>query len=164
MAAKTAIDTRSVRNARQRLMVLAAVIASACGNAPTAPSAPSTLTVGQWSGTTAQGAPISFSVSADEVLTTITVGHSFNGCTGTETFSNVNLPTKSDVSCIPAPCSAAITSYRSFSYSNRAFGSERYISVNGLFFPAGRAEGQVVFTGYPSCGTGASVPWTATRR
>ena len=57
----------------------AAVLASGCGDSPTSPSA-SSLSVGQWSGSTAQGTPISFTVSSDEVLTAIAVGYSLNSC------------------------------------------------------------------------------------
>jgi hypothetical protein len=47
----------------------AGVPASACGSNPTSPS-PSSLSVGQWNGTTAQGRAITFTVSSDEMLTT----------------------------------------------------------------------------------------------
>jgi hypothetical protein len=33
---------------------------------------------------TEQGTPIRFTVSADEILTTIAVGYRFNGCSGDE--------------------------------------------------------------------------------
>jgi hypothetical protein len=83
---------------------LAAVLASACSRAPTSPS--SSLSVGQWNGTTAQDTSITFTVSADETLTTIAVGYSFNGCSGTQTFSNLNVPPAPNVTCVPGPCQA----------------------------------------------------------
>jgi len=108
--------------------------------------------------------PIAFTVSSDEAVTTITVGYSFNSCSGTQTFSNLSVPTAPDVNCIPGPCSGPISSYRAFGYENGSVGSGPSTTVNGLFLPGGRAQGQVSFRDYPVCGTAASVPWTATRR
>ena len=54
-------------------------LAIACGN----PSAPSDRSYeGQWTGTTAQGKTVTFTISPDENVTAITVGHEFNGCSG----------------------------------------------------------------------------------
>ena len=53
--------------------IVSGVLAAACGRVSTAPSTSASLSVGQWSGTTAQGAAITFVVSADEILTTISV-------------------------------------------------------------------------------------------
>jgi len=144
-------------------VTLAGVFAVACSDGPTSPSA-SSLSVGQWSGTTTQGMPIAFTVSSDEAVTTITVGYSFNSCSGTQTFSNLSVPTAPDVNCIPGPCSGPISSYRAFGYENGSVGSGPSTTVNGLFLPGGRAQGQVSFRDYPVCGTATSVPWTATRR
>ena len=138
------------------------VIAIACGGSPAAPSPSSSLSVGQWSGTTAQGAAIAFSVSSDEYLTTISVGYNFNGCFGTQVFSNLQVPTAPNVICIPGPCPD--TSYRSLHYSGGIRGAGPVTTVNGVFLPGGRAEGVVSFQDYPGCGTAASVEWTATRR
>ncbi len=85
-----------------RVGVFAGVLASACNSGPPTPSA-SSLSAGQWSGTTVQGASISFSVSSDEALTTIAVGYTFNGCSGTQTFADLNVPTAPNVTCIPGP-------------------------------------------------------------
>lgn len=144
-------------------VTLVAVLVAGCGDGPTSPS-PSSLSVGQWSGTTAQGRPIAFTVSSDEAVTTITVGYSFNSCSGTQTFSNLNVPTAPDVTCIPGPCSGGIATYRAFAYQNGSAGSGPSTTVNGLFLPGGRAQGQVSFRDYPGCGTVAGVEWTATRR
>lgn len=108
--------------------------------------------------------PIAFSVSSDEKVTTITVGYSFNGCSGSQTFSGLDLRTAPDVTCIPGPCSGAITSYRAFSYSSSGPIDGPRTTMNGLFLPANRAEGQAGFVNYPGCGTASGVVWTATRR
>jgi hypothetical protein len=154
---------RTRMNAVLWVGTLAAVLASACSRAPTSPS-PSSLSVGQWSGTTAQGASIAFTVSSDEALTTIAVGYTFNGCSGTQTFAGLNVPTAPNVTCIPGPCSGTISTYRAFAYSSGSIGMGPSTTVNGLFLRGGRAQGQVSFLDYPGCGTAAGVEWTATRR
>ena len=146
-----------------RVGTFAAVLASGCGDGPTAPSA-SSLSVGQWSGTTAQGTPITFTVSSDEVLIAIAVGYNFNGCSGTQTFSNLNVPTAPGVSCIPGLCSGTTATYPAFQYLGGSRGTGPTTNFNGLFLPGGRAQGLVSFRDYPGCGTAAGVEWTATRR
>ena len=128
------------------------------------PSSSSSLSVGQWTGTTAQGAAIAFSVSSDEALTTISVGYNFNDCSGTQVFSSLSVPTAPNVTCIPGPCPDTLSSYRSFFYSNGTRGAGPATTVNGLFLPGGRAQGMVSFLDYPGCGTATSVEWTALRR
>ena len=147
---------------RMLLWIGLSIIATSCGGSPAAPSTSSSLSAGQWSGTTAQGAAIAFSVSSDEYLTTISVGYNFNGCVGAQVFSNVHVPTAPNVTCIPGPCPD--TSYRSLHYSGGTRGDGPVTTVNGLFLPGGRAQGLVSFLDYPGCGTVGSVEWTATRR
>lgn len=139
------------------------MLVAACGAGPSSP-APASLSAGQWSGTTAQGAPITFTVSPDEILTTLAVGYSFNDCSGTQTFSNLNVPTKPDVTCIPGPCSDTVSSHRQFAYSSGRAATEPNTFVIGLFLPGNRAQGQASFQNYPGCGTATGVEWTATRR
>ncbi|HVG55295.1 MAG TPA: hypothetical protein VM846_12740 [Vicinamibacterales bacterium] len=146
-----------------RIGMVAGVLVTACGG-PASPSS-SSLSVGQWNGTTAQGAPIAFTVSPDEILTTLSVGYSFNGCTGTQTFSNLNVSTKPDVTCIPGPCTGTTASFREFAYlSGDRAGTEPSTGVIGLFLAGNQASGQAHFSNYPGCGTATGVPWTATRR
>ena len=121
------------------------------------------LSVGEWSGTTAQGMPISFLVSPDETVTTITVGYDFNGCSGSHTFVDLNVPTAPDLTCIPGPCSGVQESYRAFGYSVGSAAGP-YTQLNGLFLPGNQAQGQAIFRDYAGCGTAAPVEWTATRR
>jgi hypothetical protein len=132
---------------------------NACG--PTTPSSPALD--GQWSGTTSQGTPITFTVSSDQKMTAITVGYRFNGCSGEQTFSNLNLETAPMVTCIPGPCSNTLSSYRAFSYSAGSIDGP-FTTVNGLFTVTNRAEGQVAFRDYPGCGTAVGIGWTATKR
>src|SRR5687768_6879095 len=119
---------------------LAGLLASACGKDPASPSS-SSLSVGQWSGTTAQSTVITFTVSSDEILTTLSVGHTFNGCSGMQTFSNLQVATAPDVTCIPGPCSGTISTYRAFGFSSGSRGTGPSTAVNGLFLPGDRAQG-----------------------
>jgi hypothetical protein len=107
--------------------------------------------------------PIVFTISADEAVTTITVAHSFNGCSGSETFSNLSLSIAPDVICVPGPCTGSVTSFRRFAFAsgNRVEGPS--IDVNALFSSASSAEGTVNFRSYPGCGSATGVAWTATR-
>lgn len=101
-------------------------------------------------------------MSSDEALTTLTVGHNFNGCSGTQTFSNLNISTVPNIICIPGPCPAPAT--RSLTFSAGTRGATPMTAVNGLFLPGGRAQGVVHFYDFPACGDASSVVWTATRR
>ena len=134
------------------------VLMSACG--PTAPS--SSALDGQWTGTTSQGTSIAFTVSPDQKVTAITVGYRFNGCSGVQTFTNLNLDTAPPVTCIPGPCPPVISSYRAFNYSAGPIDGPLTL-VNGFFPFMRRADGQVSFRNYPDCGTALGVSWTATK-
>src|SRR4051812_44202285 len=120
---------RTAKNGRSAavLLIAQAVLVSACGS--TRPS--STSLEGQWSGTTTQGTPIGFTVSADQKVTAISVGYRFGGCAGTETLANLNLDTAPNVICVPAPCPASLSSYRSFNYANGRLEGPS-IGVNGI--------------------------------
>jgi hypothetical protein len=136
--------------------------AIACGsNGPNGPSGANYR--GEWAGTTAHGAPISFTISSDERVTSITVGHNFNGCSGSQTFSNLNLEISPDVICIPGPCPGSLERFKRFSYSSGRLG-EPVTTVHGLLPSTARAEGAAYFRDFPSCGTANAIGWTATKR
>lgn len=137
-------------------------VLSAC-TGPTRPSTVAPSLAGQWSGTTSQGVPISFSVADDEKVTTLIVGYNFNGCSGSQAFLGLTIGTAPDVTCIPGPCSGSVASYRAFSYSTSGPMGGPRTAVNGVFLSADRAEGQVNFVNYSGCGTANGVAWTATR-
>ncbi len=153
---------RARTNSRLLVATLAAVLASTCGGSGTTSPTRSSLSAGDWSGTTAQGTSITFTVSSEEMLTTLAVGYRFNGCSGTQTFSNLNAATAPEVTCIPGPCSGPVSSYRAISFSSRS--ETGSTTVNGVFLPGNRAQGVVSFQDYPVCGTAVGVEWTATRR
>jgi hypothetical protein len=119
---------------------------------------------GQWNGTTAQGRAITFTISAAEAVTTITIGHEFNGCSGSQTFSGLSLSIAPQVQCIPGPCPSSVSSFRSFHYAagDRLDGPST--DLNALFVSNARAEGTLNFRSYPGCGSAIGVPWSATRR
>jgi hypothetical protein len=137
-------------------------LVSACGS-PSGPTGRGSY-AGQWSGTTAQGRMVAFTISADETITTITLGHDFNGCSGTQTFSGLSLTIAPRVECIPAPCPGMLTSYRAFGYTSGDRIEGPSTSVNGLFTSSERAEGTANFRGFQGCGDAIGVMWSATRR
>jgi hypothetical protein len=110
---------------------------------------------GQWKGTTSQGRPITFTVSLDQKVTAITVGYSFNGCSGLNTFSNLNL----DIGNTPNP---ATTLGPGFGFGSGPPDGPNYTQVYGSFSSNTTATGSVIFGGYPGCGNAGGI-WTATR-
>ena len=139
---------------RARVGALVACVAlSACNPTTPSPSSSGALD-GQWSGTTAQGVPITFSLASNKTITSISVGYSLTACSSTHTYSNLGLDTAPTVICIPGPCSNDISSFRSFNYLAGSPGGPS-TTINGLFVLGSRAEGQVSFRDYPTCGTAA---------
>ena len=142
-------------------MIALCALLSACGT----PSGPSKADYeGQWTGTTAQGKTVTFTISSDETVTTLTVGHEFNGCSGTQIFSSLNVSIAPQVQCIPAPCSNQLLSYRAFNYSVGNSLDGPGTSLNAVFLSADRAEGLIHFRNFPGCGNALSVPFSATKR
>jgi hypothetical protein len=123
----------------------------------------SSLSVGEWEGTTSQGRRIAFTVSRDEKVTSIKLGYDFNRCSGTRDFIELNIPTTANLTCIPGPCPSTAASYRSFAFSDGTAGAGPYTQINGVFLPRNQAKGQAIFSDYKDCGS-ATVQWTATRR
>src|SRR5438552_11875672 len=99
---------------RWSITVVCAVAAACYGPTTATP----TGYAGEWAGTTAQGRPIAFMISPSEAVTSITVGHDFNGCSGSQTFSGLNLNIAPNVQCIPGPCPPSVSSYRGFGYAS----------------------------------------------
>lgn len=132
--------------------------ASGCGgstaNNPTAPDGAARYD-GQWKGTTSQGRPITFTVSSAQKVTAITVGYSFNGCSGVNTFSNLNL----DIGVTPNP---ATSLGPGFGFGSGPPDGPNYTQVYGSFRSNATASGSVIFGDYPGCGNAGGI-WTATR-
>jgi hypothetical protein len=132
---------------------------SGCGgstaNGPTTPTGGAQRYDGQWKGTTSQGKPLTFTVSLDQKVTAITVGYSFNGCSGLNTFSNLNL----DIGNGPNP---ATTLGPGFGFGSGPPDGPNYTQVYGSFSSNTTATGSVIFGSYPGCGNWGEI-WTATR-
>jgi hypothetical protein len=142
-------------------MIALFALAGGCSN----PSGPSSNSyAGQWSGTTAQGKAVTFTISGEEKVTTITLGYEFSGCSGTQTFSNLSLSIAPQVECIPGPCPAAVTSYRAFGYSSGNPIEGPSTDFNAVFMSSGSVQGQVNFRAFPGCGSAVGVSWSATKR
>jgi hypothetical protein len=145
------------------LLSVGLVVVDACSG-PTAPTpAATSLSAGRWSGTTSQGKALTFTVSKEEMLTEISIGYQVNGCSGVQTFADLNVRTAPEVICV-GPCPAGVSSFRQFAYSSGSPGRGPTTAVNGLFLPGNRAEGRASFLEYQDCGTESAVTWTATRR
>ena len=104
---------------------------------------------GQWDGTTSQG-PVVFSVSANHV-TAVTVGYAFGRCSGSKTFSNLNVEIVQTTPNSPG-----------FAYGSGAPDGSS-VQIQGFFRSNTTADGVVVFAEYPGCGDGFGL-WTATKR
>ena len=135
------------------------VLAAACGSQ----TSPNASYAGVWTGTTAQGEAISFTISSSEAVTAITVGYSFNGCRGSQRFENLNISIVPQVTCIPGPCSPSITTFRQFGYASGNPLQDPSTQVNGLFLSTSSAEGSANFRNFVGCGDAIGVAWTATR-
>jgi hypothetical protein len=132
---------------------------SGCGdsaaNNPTTPGGDPARYDGQWKGTTSQGRPITFTVSSAQKVTAITVGYSFNGCSGSNTFSNLNL----DIGVTPNP---ATSLGPGFGFGSGSPEGSNYTQVYGSFRSNTTASGTVIFGDFAGCGNAIGI-WTATR-
>ena len=132
---------------------------SGCGgssaNNPTTPGGDPARYDGQWKGTTSQGRPIAFTVSLDQKVTAITVGYSFNGCSGSNTFSNLNL----DIGVTPNP---ATSLGPGFGFGSGAPDGANYTQVYGSVRSNTTASGTVIFGDFAGCGNAVGI-WTATK-
>jgi hypothetical protein len=131
---------------------------SACGNGPTTPSSKAPARYdGEWSGTTSQGRPITFTVSSEQKVTAITVGYNFNGCSGLNTFPNLNL----DIGTPPNPSAPSLGP--GFGFGSGPPDGPSFTEVLGSFTASTTATGSVIFGAYPVCGNAAAL-WTASKR
>lgn len=134
--------------------------AGACRNGGvTSPDGPGSSYTGEWSGTTSQGAAIAFSVSASQTVTSITVGHQFNGCTGSNTFSNLSL----DIGQSPFPSRVPTPGNPAFGYGSGSPEGANYTQVTGTFTSSQTAAGSLLFMNFPNCGN-AVASWSAAKR
>lgn len=130
------------------------VVTAACDNGTVEPTP---TIAGQWSGTTSQGTPFTFTVSGDSKVTALNFGYNFNGCAGSLTYTPDSL-----LQTIPT---APVPVY-SGNYESGPVGSPNRVLVTFLVTSTTDAHGMVVFVDFAGCGTGppATAPWTATKR
>jgi hypothetical protein len=130
---------------------------SACSGSET-PTTPGTPRYdGEWSGTTSQGRPITFTVSADQKVTAITVGYSFGSCSGTNTFSNLNL----DIGTSPFPGAPQIGP--GFGFGSGSAELPNYTQIFGNFSSSTSVTGSVIFANFAGCGNSGGI-WSASKR
>ena len=158
------MNTDKVVRARAMVVAIGIYVLAGCAtNLVPLPGLSSTsLSAGEWRGTTTQGMPIEFTVSREETLTALTLGYKFMDCMGTLHFVEINVPTAPNVNCIPGPCRGTLNSYRAFSFVDGSPAGGSYLQVNGLFLPRAQAQGQAIFSGIDDCGE-ATVQWSAAR-
>jgi hypothetical protein len=133
------------------LIAIVSILLGACENGPTTPT--SAGYSGEWSGTTSQGSPITFSVSTSEKLTKIAVGYSFNGCTGSSSLApDVAL----ERSSVPVEV-------RLLDYESAPPGTPNRMLFHFLFTSSTAAQGMVTFVDFTGCGT-INATWTAVKR
>ena len=129
------------------LALIACALPAACGGSasPAVPGAG--RFAGEWSGTTFQGRPITFTVSGEKV-TAISVGYAFSGCSGVDTLSGLD-----------HAISSGATQFGTSLAGGRA------ISLTIVFVADRTANGVVVFYGPSACGsTGDGGPFSASKR
>jgi hypothetical protein len=127
---------------------LAVLIGCACS-----PSRPAPLNFsGDWTGTTSQGRPIAFTVSADLTITRLSVDYAFGTCSGNVTVSpNVALTNTSG------------TAVALVAYAPNGPGGPNRAVVRFLFPSIAEASGSAEFSDIATCGN-STATWTATKR
>jgi hypothetical protein len=113
---------------------------------------------GEWTGTTAEGTPVRFSVSAGDLVTAVSLTYRFPGsCAGSIEVNGLAVPIHKLDPPGPPP----------FDQPGFAFGKNNVTSgwaINGHFSPDRRsASGQFLLVRYGTCGTVTST-WNARRR
>jgi hypothetical protein len=146
------------------LLVAAVSTSLSCGSSsPVEPSDPArTGYSGEWSGPTIQGRVVSFTVSPNQKVTSITVGYNFNGCSGSRTFSNLSL----DIATVqrpPGSPSAGPFENAGFGYGSGPIDQPDFLGISGSFTSTDTAVGVLTFSNFSSCGNGVAI-WNATRR
>lgn len=147
------------REARRLAIVIGIVICahSACKSG----TAPSSLGyAGAWTGTTMQGTPVQFSVSAADAVSSFTVTYNFSAaCSGTLTYTDLAVP----IHTLDPPGQPPYDQ-PGFAFGKNSDDGTSGTAINGHFLPDRRsAAGQFVLVNYGDCGTVLG-SWSASRR
>jgi hypothetical protein len=121
-----------------------------CACAPPARPTPIDFS-GAWAGTTSQGRPITFTVSADLRITAVTVEYAFGGCSGT-----VNIPANAPLLNTSGTASAMVT-------QPPGSGPATFGTVVRFLFPSATSANGTVELGVPGC-PGGNATWTASKQ
>ena len=133
---------------------------TACsGGSVTAPGGLERAYAGEWTGATSQGATITFSVSAPSIVTSITIGHSFNGCRDTQTFSGLSV----GIGESGLPGRMPTPSNPGFGFGSGSPEAPSFVQAAGQFTSSQAATGTVTFLNFPGCGNTVAL-WNATKR
>ena len=135
------------------LIAASCVLLSGCGDGgPTSPGPVAGGHAGEWSGTTFQGRPISFTVSSEQQVTAISLGYQIDACSGVETFSGLNA----------VPFAASVPAFQ----FTAVLPDRRQVAIQGYLMPDASVSGTLLLYGPPSCGPSETVagPFTARKR
>ena len=138
---------------------LAICVQVACSN-PTAPAPVPAGYAGEWTGTTQQGTPVRFSVSAGDEVTSFTLTYNLSTtCSGTLTYTDLAVPILKLEPPGPPPFDQP-----GFSFGRTSDDRENGAAINGVFSPDRTSvSGQFVVVGYSACGP-VLERWQARRR
>ena len=133
---------------------------TACSSgSATAPGGPERAYTGEWTGATSQGTTITFSVSAPNIVTSITIGHSFNGCRDTQTFSGLSV----GIGESGLPGRMPTPSNPGFGFGSGSPEAPNFVQVTGQFTSSRAANGTVTLLNFVDCGNSVAL-WNATKR
>src|SRR5688572_13683671 len=122
----------------------------------TAPGGLERAYTGEWTGATSQGTTITFSVSALNIVTSITIGHNFNGCRDTQTFSSLSL----GIGESGLPGRVPTPSNSGFGFGSGSPEAPNFVQVTGQFTSSQSANGTVTFLNFEKCGNTVAL-WNA---
>ena len=130
------------------------------------PSGTASGYAGEWRGTTSQGQSVTISVSADQKVTSITVGYAFSGCSGSNTYGSLSLGIAPPVSPLPIPFPPlpsvqSSPSSPAFEYAKGNPVGSDFTQIDGIFISAQSMSGTLILT-RPACGN-VFVFWSATK-
>ena len=125
----------------------------------TAPGGLQRAYTGEWTGATSQGTTITFSVSAPNIVTSITIGHNFNGCRDTQMFSGLSV----GIGESGLPGRMPTPSNPGFGFGSGSPEAPNFVQVTGQFTSSQAANGTVTFLNFENCGN-AVAQWSATKR
>jgi hypothetical protein len=140
-------------------MALIAGLSAGCSYSPMGPGALDYA--GEWSGTTSQGRPISFTISSKARVTAISVAYDFGGCSGVKTFTGLDVAIRTAPAGVLPP---ELEQYAGFNFRDGAQGAANATQVVGALKSETTATGAASFENYAGCtNTFEGVTWNATK-